>query len=98
MARKEVLESDIEKTLSRIREKHLFIEDEIRNLLEARREEITLPVSIFSEKLGMLEAASIYLKDKSKLSFNDIAKLLKRDYKTIWTSYSKAKEKLKNAR
>lgn len=55
--------------------------------------QITLPITIFSDKLGMLESACFYLKDKQKLSFTEIAKLLKRDYKTIWTSYSKSKKK-----
>ena len=90
------LDSDVDRVLSSIKKKNLFIENEIKKLLIRGKEEVTLPISIFNEKLGMLEAASLYLKDKLGLSFNDIAKLLKRDYKTIWTSYNKAKKKLKN--
>jgi len=90
------LDRDIDRILDSVRKKHLFVEEEIKKLLKKDKEEIVLPVSIFNEKLGMLEAASLYLKDELNLSFNDIAKLLKRDYKTIWTSYNKAKKKLKN--
>jgi len=64
----------------------------------AKPEEIVLPVSIFNSKLGMLEAACLYLRDKKKLSFKEIAKHLKRDYKTVWTSYNKAKEKMNGKR
>ncbi len=87
---------DIGKLLANIKKKYILTEDEIKELLGKIRGDIVLPISIFNEKLGMLEAASLYLKDKVGLSFNEIAKLLKRDYKTIWTSYNKAKKKLKN--
>ena len=90
------LSTDIGRVLSSVKEKYIFTKEEIEELLSKRDGEIVLPLSIFNEKLGMLEAASLYLKDEMNLSFKDIAKLLKRNYKTIWTSYNKAKNKLKN--
>ena len=90
------LSSDIDRIIASVRKKNLLIENELKKLSEKKKEEIVLPASIFNEKLGMLEAASLYLKDELSLSFNEIAKLLKRDYKTIWTSYTKAKKKIKN--
>ena len=89
---------NIDKILSRVRKKHVLVENEIKTLLKKLQTEIVLPISIFNEKLGMLEAASLYLKDEQNLSFKEIARLLKRNYKTIWTSYNKAKKKLKNER
>lgn len=89
------LDSDIDRFLSSIKKKYILTEDEVKELIAKKQGEITLPLSIFNKKLGMLQATSLYLKDKLNLSFNDIAKLLKRDYKTIWTSYNKAKKKLK---
>ena len=74
--------SNVDKVLSNVKEKYILTEEEIQDLFEKRE--------------GMLEAASLYLKDEMNLSFNDIAQLLKRNYKTIWTSYKKAKNKLKN--
>ena len=88
--------SEIDRILSSVKKKHLQIEEEIKSLSAKKPQEVTLPISIFNEKLGMLESASMYLKDELKLSFNDIAKLLKRDYKTIWTSYNQARKKIKN--
>ncbi|MFH1642990.1 MAG: hypothetical protein ABIC04_08910 [Nanoarchaeota archaeon] len=70
-------------------------EKEIADLSTTR--DITIPVDIFSSGLGMLESISLYLHDESGLSFNLIAKLLDRNYKTIWTSYNKAQKKLENA-
>ena len=41
----------------------------------------------------MLESTVVFLKDKCKLSYHEIAVLLNRDDRTIWTSYNKAKKK-----
>jgi len=95
MGKNRNLDSNIDKVLSNVKKKYILTEEEIKGIIEKREGEIVLPISIFNEKLGMLEASSLYLKDKLNLSFNDIAKLLKRDYKTIWTSYNKAKKKIK---
>lgn len=54
---------------------------------------VWLPVSIFSSNLGPLESISTYLHDNSKLSFNEIAKLLDRDNRTVWACYHTAKKK-----
>ncbi|MGV8151969.1 MAG: hypothetical protein ACP5OG_02720, partial [Candidatus Nanoarchaeia archaeon] len=48
-------------------------------------------------KIGALEAVSKYLKENLNLSYKEIGELLKRDQKTIWTSYNKAKEKYPDA-
>ncbi len=85
-----------DRLLPLIKEKYILTKEEIEDLFKKREGQIVLPISIFNEKLGMLEAASLYMKDELNLSFNDIAKLLKRDYKTIWTSYKQANKKLKN--
>jgi hypothetical protein len=78
-----------------VKKKFNLSDEELLDLFQERNE-INLPISIFNDKLGMLESTSLYMKDKLNLSFNEIAKLLQRDYKTIWTSYNKAKQKLKN--
>ncbi len=57
---------------------------------------VTFPISIFNKKIGMLESICLYLKDEMKLSFKEIANLLKRNYKTIHSSYQKAKVKVRS--
>lgn len=55
----------------------------------------SIPIEILNNrKLGMLESVTVFLKDKKKLTYSQIAKLLNRDDRTIWTSYNKAKKKL----
>ena len=98
MVKNRNLDSNIDKVLSNVKKKYILTEEEVKEIIEKREGEIVLPISIFNKKLGMLEASSLYLKDKLNLSFKEIAQLLKRNYKTIWTSYNKAKKKLKNVK
>lgn len=83
---------DVDVLLSNIKQKYNPSQAELAELIQEK--EISLPISIFSKKLGMLEASSLYMRDELGMKFSDIAELLKRDYKTIWTSYSKAKKKI----
>ncbi len=58
------------------------------------RSRYTLPIEIFSNRaLGVLESLVVYLRDSLTLSFHDIAVLLNRDDRTVWTSYRRAKRK-----
>ena len=53
----------------------------------------TIPLNIFSTKLGALEAITKYLKENINLPYIQIAKLLNRNQKTIWTAYHKSQQK-----
>ncbi|MFH1972939.1 MAG: hypothetical protein ABIJ18_05700 [archaeon] len=53
---------------------------------------IYIPLSEFNSKLSILEVAVYYLR-RQDMKFAEIAKLLKRNIKTIWTIYSRAKKK-----
>lgn len=55
-------------------------------------EEKYIPLSIISGN-SSLEALVSYLKDNLGMKFNEIAKLLNRDQRTIWVTYSNAKKK-----
>ncbi len=54
--------------------------------------EISLPLSVLQNN-SSLEAIVFYLKDILGLRFNEIARLLNRNQKTIWVTYSNAKKK-----
>ena len=49
--------------------------------------------AIADRKYSVLEAITKFLKEKLSLTNNEIAKLLNRDNRTIWTVYSRAKKK-----
>jgi protein involved in ribonucleotide reduction len=53
-----------------------------------------IPASIFSNtKLSALESVVSYIKDEFSLSYHEIALLLKRNDRTIWTVYQRANKK-----
>ena len=58
-----------------------------------KKSELEIPISIFESELSALESIVYYIHDKLNLKFSQIAILLHRDQRTIWTSYSRAKEK-----
>ncbi len=62
-------------------------ENEIKYLI---KEEINIPATIFSEKLGVLESVVKYLRENLGMNYHEIAELLNRDNRTIWTAYHKA--------
>ena len=51
------------------------------------------PISIFQNKLSILENIVVYLKDELGLSYHEIAVLLERNDRTIWTMYNRAIKK-----
>jgi len=73
---------------------HNFSPQEIIDLFKEKPSD-KIPVSIFNKKLGCLESIVKYLKENKELKYNEIARLLNRDQRTIWTTYQKAKKKLK---
>ncbi|MEK6818591.1 MAG: hypothetical protein AABY10_01520, partial [Nanoarchaeota archaeon] len=89
--KKEMIKIIIEK----ISDKYNISKGEIKKLI-LDKQEIEIPLSIFSKELGGLEAISKYLKENIKMNYNQIASLLGRDSRTIWTAYNKAKEKQKD--
>lgn len=55
-----------------------------------------IPVSIFRNRnLSVLEAITLYLKEEESLNLSEIARLLKRDPRTIWTVNARLKKKVK---
>ena len=55
---------------------------------------VFVPSSIFQDRdLAPLESISEYLKEEKGLSYHEIAELLKRDDRTIWTCCYRAKKK-----
>ena len=56
--------------------------------------QFNIPTQLLSNrKYTTFEVIILYLKDTKKLKISQIAELLNRNYKTIWTTYSRAKKK-----
>lgn len=55
---------------------------------------ISIPLNILLDReIGVLESIVEYLKEKKKLSYEEIKQLTNRDSRTIWTTYSRVKQK-----
>ena len=56
--------------------------------------EVSIPISVLADRsVASLEAVVEYLKDSLHLTYHEIAELLNRDDRTIWTCYNRAKQK-----
>ena len=53
-----------------------------------------IPIEIFSTKLSPSESLCKYLKQTTSLSYKDVAKLINRDERSVWTSVNRANEKI----
>jgi len=89
-SKEEIIKTIIEK----LGKKYNIDREELLRIIKAR-EGITIPIGIFSKKLGALESLAKYMKENLDMSYREIAKELGRDERTIWTSYKKANEKQK---
>jgi predicted transcriptional regulator len=59
-----------------------------------KRETLTLPLKVLQDRdVAILESIVEYLKEEKKLKYSEIAKLLNRDQRTIWTVYNRVKKK-----
>ena len=66
------------------------------NNKRTKQDVLSVPVEIFQErKLGILEILIKYLKEEKNFRYNQIAKLLNRDERTVWVSYHNALHKRK---
>jgi len=60
---------------------------------------ISIPSSIFKDRtLSVLETLTEFLKEQEGLTYHEIAVLIGRDDRTIWTCYSRAKKKRENGK
>jgi hypothetical protein len=81
----------IEKIISEIQEKYKITRKEIFELIDVK--ELKIPITIFNKNVGALESLTKYMKENLNMNYSQIAKLVKRDDRTIWTAYKKACEK-----
>jgi len=52
-----------------------------------------IPITIFNEKYTLFESVVMFLHNEMRFSFKEIAKILGRNYRTVWTIFRRAKSK-----
>jgi predicted transcriptional regulator len=63
---------------------------------EISREYVDIPSFVFKDRtLSVLEVMVEYLRDNKKMRFHEIALIINRDDRTVWTVYRRAKLKRK---
>lgn len=89
----QVFDSQTIETLERIT-KHLKEIKKIKIKPNKITEGYSVPIAILSDRtLSALEHVTAYLKEHHGLSYKEIATLLNRDQRTIWTTYQRSKKK-----
>jgi len=62
--------------------------------LPRKYKKVKIPSHIFIDRtLSVLESISEYLKDELHFTYHEIAVMMNRDDRTIWTCYHRAKKK-----
>ena len=77
--------------LKRLKEKYNLSSTDIFNI--AQKEEILIPISIFTRKLSPLETYTKCLKENFEFDYSKIAELLGRSRKTVWQAYKNSVKK-----
>jgi len=92
-------EEFIKMFISHLQEDHKFGTARIKAYFEIKTfEKNTIPISVFNNnELGCLETIVKYLKEYLKLRYHEIAVLLNRNDRTVWTTYNVANKKRKKA-
>jgi predicted transcriptional regulator len=71
-------------------------QQETKKESESMKEYIDIPSFVFKDRtLSVLEVMVEYLRDNKKMRFHEIAKIINRDDRTVWTVYRRAKLKRK---
>ena len=70
--------------------------EKISKKFDVKEAKFYVPVSaLTNRKFGVLESVVKYLKENYELNYSEIARLLGRDPRTVWTAYSRCKKKIK---
>ncbi len=85
----------LKQLLRQMQEEQGFQLDELIDAFQEAKQEISIPLSIFSHRLPPAEALCKYLKEEEHLSNQEIAQLLNRNEKSIWATYQRAGRRMK---
>lgn len=92
---KSIKKEEILNVISYLQDEFSISRDELITILQDESVSF-VPIEVFSSRvLSGLQALVHYLKEEKKFSFSKIGKLLNRDERTIWTTYSQAKKRCK---
>ena len=77
----------------RLKQKYNYSDDEIFGLWN-NENSFLIPVAIFAGKLSPAEALAKFLKENHNLGYNEMAELIGRDQRGLWSNYKRAAKKM----
>ncbi len=75
----------------RLKQQYNYSDEEI---FRFNNKSVLVPVTIFSGKLSPAEALTKFMKENHRLSYHEIAELIGRDERGLWTNYRRAVKKV----
>src|SRR3989344_3500605 len=82
--------------LESFKEKYEMSQDDLLDVLSGKPSKEGIPLSVFrTDKLSCLEIIVKYLKENTSKTYHEIAVLLNRNDRTIWSTYNNSLKKLK---
>ncbi|MCA9485939.1 MAG: hypothetical protein KC506_03785, partial [Nanoarchaeota archaeon] len=66
---------------------------ELLSLMKKVKTNVEVPVELFRGEIGPAEALCKYMKENLNMNYSEIALVLNRDDRTVWTNYKNASEK-----
>ncbi len=82
----------VNELVDRLKQKYHYSNQEVLNLLQ--KEELLVPVEVFSSGLAPAEALTKFLKEECDKNFHEISLLINRNEKSIWQNYQRAIKKM----
>lgn len=94
MEKIESIRLEISQFIDYLKKKYNLSEQEIFEAYDLRPSFSNIPICIFNSKLGIMESIIKYLKENINLKNNEIAEILKKNQRTVWSTYNNAKKKM----
>jgi hypothetical protein len=80
--------------INHLQQDHKLTQTQINEML-LKKQEPTLPITVFSDKLSALETIVKYCIENLGMGYTELANTLNRDVRTIWTTYKNSQKKLR---
>jgi hypothetical protein len=80
--------------LLHLEKEHGISRVQLKKLVSDQKEQVLIPLSVFSDRLSALETVVKYMSENLGLKNSRISGLLSRNVRTTWTTYRNASQKL----
>jgi len=83
----------LELFLRHLEAEHGFSREKLQRLVTAQKQEVHIPLSVFSDRLSALETVVKYMSENLGMKNSAISRMLGRNLRTTWTTYRNTAKK-----